>query len=234
MKTLLPLLLIICTLPITAQDYPTKSDPNVVMVQQDSDVPSGILQEESSKPSNVPGNRYLEELATEGFIVFHNSKKKYLFSQIRYNIYSSDLEVEVFGKTRYIRLPKVYYFILNQNGKLRRFFRWWWAEKKVLVPVYGYYETLIYGKASVVRYTYVGVNSKTVLGNTREKFFRGEQYFFLKGNKLYKAHKRRQIKKLLTTEGFDAKKVIKQQKLKIKDIYDLVTLVELFNAHHKK
>ena len=227
MKTLATLLLIICTLPITAQDYPTKSDPNLVVVQQDSDVPSGILQEESSKTSNIPGNRYLEELATEGFIVFHNSKKKYLFRQIRYNIYSSDLEVVVFGKTKYIRLPSVHYFILNQNGKLRRFFRWWWPEKKVLLPVYGYYETLIFGKASVLRYTYVGVNSKTVLGNTRENFF-------FKDNKMYKVKKSRLIKKLLTTKGFNAKKVIKQQKLKIKDIYDLVTLVELFNAHHKK
>lgn len=228
-------LLIVCIWPATAQDHSTSA--NIIVVNTAADLPLGVLWDKTSESDDslrIEGRRYFEEVPLEGTIVFNGSQKEYLIREIRYNIFSSDLEIKIQGVTKYIRMPSVNYFTLIQSGNKIKFIRWM-SPDGMLMPATGYFETLISGEVSVLRYHYAGIESTTILGKQgKRKIFRGVIYHLIKGKNIYKASKRRLIKKILTVPGFNAKKVIKRKRLKIKNIYDLVTLVELYNARNNK
>lgn len=230
--------LLVFILPAFAQKTDITANDDVLVVTTPSVMPANVLQAFSGGRTKMKGKKYLEEQALEGLVTLTGSSKAYRFSQLRYNVYSHDLEVQLGGSTKFIRNMRVASFSIKQNGKVRNFIN---ARPYMLdgKRQKGYLEVLANGEVKLVKQVITQVlsgnyNIALNVGERADKITQKEKMFLAKNDKLYSAKSKRRIRKLMTNSRFNAKVVIKEKNLKIKKLEDLKALVELYNTEVSK
>lgn len=232
------IVLLIFIVPAFAQKTDITANEDILVVTTPSAMPKNILQAFSGGRTNMKGKKYLEEQHLEGVVTLTGSNKAYHFRQLRYNIFSHDLEVQLEGKTKFIRNMRVASFSLKQGGKIRKFIS---ARPYMLSGERqnGYLEVLADGEVKLVKQVKAEVLSSNYnialnVGDRSDKITQKEKMFLAKNDKLYSAKSKRRVRKLMTNARFNAKVVIKEKSLKIKRLADLKILVDLYNTQVSK
>ena len=237
-KIFTTIVLLIFILPAFAQTTEITANDDILVITTPSAMPANVLQAFSGGRTKMKGHKFLVEQALEGSVVLNGSNKEYLFRQMRYNVFSRDLEVQLQGKTKFIRNMRVKSFTLKQDGKKRNFVN---ASAYTLSnkAQKGYLEVLASGDVILSKQTTTHVlsgnyNIALNVGEKSDKIMQKEAYFLAKEGKLYSARSKRSVRKLMTSARFNAKVIIKEKNLKIKKMEDLKALVELYNTQVSK
>lgn len=240
MKTLTTILFVALSGLLQAQKVRVTAQNALLGVTESSTkvLPSNVLQTFSSGLTRLEGSHYFMKPNAEGIVRLKNSNKTYLFCNMRYNVFNQDLEVTLGGSIRYIKCKDVKSFSLTYKGKQSFFINSEFYTQDVKLKK-GYFQIVENGKAQLLRKIFTEIqeanyNIALNVGSKNASLLQKPQYFVIKDKKLEKVRGKRQLVRFFKALGYDAKTVIKQNKLRVRKDKDLRKLIQLYNQTQKK
>lgn len=240
MKTFFTIVFIVLMVSVQAQNEKKSASTILGITGASSKVlPSNILQSFSSGLTKLGGNRYWIKENAEGVIRFKNSDKSYLFCNTKYNIFNQDLEVMLGGLIRYIKNKDVKSFSLTYKGRQKFFINSTFYPLQEKKKKGGYFEILENGEVQLLKKIVFEIkesnyNVALSVGEKNASIIQKSVYYLAKGSAIERVKGRKQVTKLFTTFGFDAKSAIKKYRFKVKKEADLKSLVQLCNKNTGK
>lgn len=240
MKTVFTILLITFSNLLYAQKVKVTAQNAILGVTGSSAkvLPANVLQTFSSGLTRLEGSHYFMKPNAEGVVRLKNSSKTYLFCNMRYNVFNQDLEVMLGGSIRYIKNKDVKSFSLTYKGKQSFFINSEFYTQDAKLRK-GYFEIVENGEVQLLEKIFTEIqeanyNIALNVGSKKASLIQKPQYFLVKGKTLAKVRGKRQLVRFFKTLGYDARTLIKENKLRVRKSEDLRKFIQLYNQTHKK
>ena len=224
----------------TASKPPKKPKKKIVIgVPTLADLPQDLMETYAAKSTGKMGDKYRINRQLVGLVTFKKlPETAFMFANLRYDLLGNDLEVILNGVRRYLRSAKVKKFTILDGFAKYRFINTDFYDGEIKDKK-GYFEIIEDGKVQLLKKTSIiqqvgSYNIAKSVGNKYGRVFQKQRYYLAKGEKLYPVKGKRQTIKLFNSFGFDTEKVIKENKLKVRRISNLKTLVKIYNSQVKK
>ncbi|OJJ20067.1 hypothetical protein BKI52_16470 [marine bacterium AO1-C] len=224
----------------TVQKTPQKPKKKIVLgVPTLADMPTEYMETYAARSTGKMGDKYRIDRDLVGLVTFKKlPKTDFMFGDLRFNLFSSDLEIKLNGVRRYIRSAKVKEFVIVDGFKRIRFINTDFYEGK-MKDKKGFFEIIEDGDVQLLKKVRIiqqagSYNIAKSVGNKDGRIFQKNKFYLAKGEKIYPVKGKKQIIKLFDSFGLETEKVIKENKLKVKRMSNLATLVKIYNGQAKK
>ena len=202
-------------------------------------MPPEYMETYAAQSTGKMGDQYRINRDLVGLVTFKKlPKTDFMFGDLRFNLFSNDLEVMLNGVKRYIRSAKVKEFVIVDGFKKIHFINTDFYDGK-MKDKKGFFEIIENGEVQLLQKVKIiqqagSYNIAKSVGNKYGRIFQKKKYYLAKGEKVYPVKGKKQIIKLFDSFGFDTEKVVKENKLNVKRTTNLATLVKLYNGRINK